>query len=552
MTPLEITANGQKIATLRLATAFGRPHVARAHADARFYGHEQFTLTTSVAGWVIVPVAGVLNPTLVNGVTLNTPTPVSDGMTVSVRGAAGLVLTLRILDAVPVLAPSPGGSPAPATLPSAPPPSGSPPGTPAPSTRPYFTSADFWQRPWPLGRWLDIEVCIDPWAVGFAVLFLFLGLVSGGVAGFLGQAGVVLMLLFSVVAHEFGHALAARRCGIRTRQIRLVPLGGYAELERNSSSAREEYLIVAAGPAVNLVLAVLSIPVAAVFSSMQPFSSINGGLFLFNLIPVFPLDGGRLLRAYLHSRVSGARLTELMQMIGKGSSVAVGLIGLLLRRTDLCFAAFFLWRAASTPVPPAGFAPGPIPSVPPTPVPRPASPRPGGLSWWSQLAARGRSLAGRGGDWLRSGPGRLPTTAAPSRTSALGGLILGVLGAAMRSSGSSGGSGGVRVREGDSSYGRILLTIDGDRVRRGDSSYGDILMRFDGNKIRQGDSSYGRVVANVDGNKIRQGDSTYGNVIATIDGNKVRQGDSSYGTVIATTEGGRMSAAAGAVYLLAM
>lgn len=123
----------------------------------------------------------------------------------------------------------------------------------------------------------------------------------------------------------------------------------------------------------------------------------------------------------------------------------------------------------------------------------------------------------------------------------------------VRSSGfaaATGSDNNSRIRQGDSTYGTVILTIDGDQVRRGDSTYGDVIMCFDGNKVRRGDSAYGTIIVTVDGQKVRRGDSFDGTVIATLDGQKVRQGDSSYGTVIATTEGGYMSGAAAAAFLL--
>ncbi len=107
------------------------------------------------------------------------------------------------------------------------------------------------------------------------------------------------------------------------------------------------------------------------------------------------------------------------------------------------------------------------------------------------------------------------------------------------------------IREGNSSYGRVFMTVTGNRVRLGDSSYGSVIFTIDGNKIREGDSMYGRVVATVDQDgRVREGDSAYGRVIATVDGNQVRAGDSSYGRTIANIEGGRMSGAAAASLLL--
>jgi hypothetical protein len=96
MNPLEIFANGQKVSTLALEATIGRPHLSRVHADARFFDNEQFRLKPAPGGWVISPVPGTVNPTLVNNAPLLGPQPVNNGMTVKVRGANGLVLELRM------------------------------------------------------------------------------------------------------------------------------------------------------------------------------------------------------------------------------------------------------------------------------------------------------------------------------------------------------------------------------------------------------------------------------------------------------------------------
>jgi hypothetical protein len=129
-----------------------------------------------------------------------------------------------------------------------------------------------------------------------------------------------------------------------------------------------------------------------------------------------------------------------------------------------------------------------------------------------------------------------------------GALFMGLL----RGLGSSGGS-SAKVRRGDSSFGDVLLNVDGKKIRSGDSSFGSVLMTIEGNQLREGDSMFGTVLATLDGNQVREGSSMFGDVIATIDGNKVREGTSMFGSVIATIDGGgRMSGAAAAVYLMRM
>ena len=95
ISPIEICANGQKVTTLRLETAIGRAHLARIHPDSKFYSREQFKLSRSAIGWMISPLPGTVNQTLVDNAPLVTPRPVVNGMTVHVRGASGLILELQ-------------------------------------------------------------------------------------------------------------------------------------------------------------------------------------------------------------------------------------------------------------------------------------------------------------------------------------------------------------------------------------------------------------------------------------------------------------------------
>ena len=107
MCPLEIIANGHKVSTLRLETTIGRPHLSRIHADARFFNNEQFRLKPVAGGWVISPVPGTVNPTLVNNAPLLGPQPVSNGTTIKVRGASGLTLELRLENQIAAVSPKP-------------------------------------------------------------------------------------------------------------------------------------------------------------------------------------------------------------------------------------------------------------------------------------------------------------------------------------------------------------------------------------------------------------------------------------------------------------
>lgn len=133
----------------------------------------------------------------------------------------------------------------------------------------------------------------------------------------------------------------------------------------------------------------------------------------------------------------------------------------------------------------------------------------------------------------------------------LGGFLSGMLSGA----GSGGGGGGytTKVHRGSSTFGEVILSIDGNRVMAGGSTFGTTILTIDGNRIRQGNSAFGDVLATVEGESVKEGNSMFGNTIATISGNTVHEGTSKFGTPIATIDGGgRMAGAAAAVFLLRM
>ena len=191
-----------------------------------------------------------------------------------------------------------------------------------------------------LGRIAGIEVRIH---VTFFLLLAWLG-VAGFEAGGLSEAMNVVLLVcivfLCVLLHEFGHAFAARRCGIRTPDITLFPFGGVARIERMPENPRQEIFIALAGPAVNVVIAaVLWVALAISGRVVRPeqmglaaslaieVMSVNVILLLFNLIPAFPMDGGRVLRALLAMRLDHARATRIAAHIGQALAVALGFVG---------------------------------------------------------------------------------------------------------------------------------------------------------------------------------------------------------------------------------
>jgi Zn-dependent protease/CBS domain-containing protein len=180
---------------------------------------------------------------------------------------------------------------------------------------------------------------------------------EGGSAAAAGRVLFILLLFLCVVLHEFGHALAAKSFGINTPDITLLPIGGVARLERMPEEPKQELIIALAGPAVNVAIA-LGLLVAidwrgAADSSVVEASTlpakllaINVMLVLFNLLPAFPMDGGRVLRALLATRLSYARATQIAASIGQGCAFVFGFIGLLWN-PFLLFIALFVYIGAS-------------------------------------------------------------------------------------------------------------------------------------------------------------------------------------------------------------
>ena len=200
-----------------------------------------------------------------------------------------------------------------------------------------------------LGKWFGIDVNLH---VTFLLLIGFLALTgfaatrnAGAVAG---NIGFVLALFLCVLLHEFGHALAARRYGIPTKDITLLPIGGVARLERMPTNPKQELVVALAGPAVNVVIAMALLPVIAVsdVAFFERLFSTNLLLAAFNLIPAFPMDGGRVLRAGLALKMEYATATAAAAKIGQGFAVLFGIVGLFANPL-LILIAVFIWFGAA-------------------------------------------------------------------------------------------------------------------------------------------------------------------------------------------------------------
>ncbi len=196
-----------------------------------------------------------------------------------------------------------------------------------------------------------------PVRVHFTFLLLLIFIAAYGHGDVKGQSAytiVFVILLFTCVAlHELGHALTARRYGIMTRSIVLYPIGGVASIE-GIPEARQELWIALAGPAVNFLLAAVGMVVYYAFRStglpiirtIYELSQANLILAVFNLIPAFPMDGGRILRALIAGKIDRVRATELAAQVGKFIAVAGGAVALYHRDMFLAILAVFVYMAA--------------------------------------------------------------------------------------------------------------------------------------------------------------------------------------------------------------
>jgi Zn-dependent protease len=162
-----------------------------------------------------------------------------------------------------------------------------------------------------------------------AALYIISGFFETGLVGAAGSTVLIFGLFGSVLLHEMGHVAMAKRFGIRTRSITLHVLGGMASIEREPENPVEEIYIALAGPAVNLLLFLLAIPL--VYMGMPggfEFALINFVMGVFNLVPAYPMDGGRVLKAALSLKMGNRKATEISLRIASIFALAFVIIGL--------------------------------------------------------------------------------------------------------------------------------------------------------------------------------------------------------------------------------
>lgn len=198
----------------------------------------------------------------------------------------------------------------------------------------------------------------------FVLLLAFIGIsyyLGGGAQAAIEGVGFILLIFGCVLLHEFGHAIAAKAFGIETPDITLLPIGGVARLQRMPDKPSQELIVAVAGPMVNVLIAgllflVLGLQVdwAQASNLADPSGSmlakvavVNVMLVIFNMIPAFPMDGGRVLRALLAMVMGHAKATLIAARIGQGLAFVFGFIGLFYNPL-LIFIALFVYLGASS------------------------------------------------------------------------------------------------------------------------------------------------------------------------------------------------------------
>lgn len=217
-----------------------------------------------------------------------------------------------------------------------------------------------------LGKVSQIDIKIHWTFLLIFVWVVFVELNKGGtLSSILFNAAFILVLFLCVVLHELGHALMARRFGVTTKKITLLPIGGVASLEKIPEEPYQEFLVAIAGPMVNVfivillffvvpVQSVLELPLVEMLEELNELTIgnflfylflANAGLVVFNLIPAFPMDGGRVLRAVLAMYTDRVKATRIAAGIGQFIAILFLLLGIAFN-PFLIFIALFVYVGA--------------------------------------------------------------------------------------------------------------------------------------------------------------------------------------------------------------
>ena len=200
------------------------------------------------------------------------------------------------------------------------------------------------------------------WTFTLLIAWAVMVFASGGanLLGILKGVALLLAMFGCVVLHELGHALTAQRFNIHTKDITLLPIGGIARLERSPDEPIEEFFIAVAGPAVNVAIAALLWTGLVLTDSLVPARSlldfggpffvqlmwINVVLVVFNLLPAFPMDGGRILRSLLAIPLEYGKATTIAAVLGQGMAIVFAFIALNPFNPFLLFIAVFVYMGA--------------------------------------------------------------------------------------------------------------------------------------------------------------------------------------------------------------
>ncbi len=211
-----------------------------------------------------------------------------------------------------------------------------------------------------LGRFFGTAVRIHLTFLLFLAWIAFSAYQRGGAAAARESILFIVAIFTCVALHEFGHILTARRFGIVSTQVTLLPIGGVADVNKMPEKPYQELLIALAGPVVNIVIAAaLLLGIGAIqqdaishiedptISLAQRLAVTNIFLALFNMVPAFPLDGGRVLRAGLAMWLGQAQATRIAALIGQAFALVLGFLGLF-GNPILLFIAFFVFFAAAS------------------------------------------------------------------------------------------------------------------------------------------------------------------------------------------------------------